>query len=115
MPKYTVERAFRIPVYQVLVIEADSVEAAAERAMAHEDWTGYRDDMESAGPVYIDMIAEGEWDSPHDAKPEAIREVPTRFTEEKSKGVALDPQRHAEGRSSALAGSEPPISFVSAS
>lgn len=80
MPTYTIERVFRMPVYQVLVVEAASVEAAAERAMRHEDWTGYREDFEAAGPVYIDMIAEGEWTSPYDAG-SAIRKVPERYVE----------------------------------
>jgi hypothetical protein len=35
MPKYVVERQYLLPVYQRLVVEADTVEAACEKAIDH--------------------------------------------------------------------------------
>jgi hypothetical protein len=38
MPKYVVERQYLLPVYQRLVIEADTVEEACEKAVDHDDY-----------------------------------------------------------------------------
>jgi hypothetical protein len=56
MPKYVVERQYLLPVYQRLVIEADTVEEACENAIDHDDWEDAVEDGDSARPTSINAV-----------------------------------------------------------
>jgi hypothetical protein len=55
MPKYVIERQFLIPVYQHLVVEADTPEEACGEAI-ERDWDDAVDDYESARETTITAI-----------------------------------------------------------
>jgi hypothetical protein len=62
MPRYVIEREFLIPVYQRLVVEADTLEEACSEAVEREDWDDAVDDYESARAttiVAIKLIPDG--------------------------------------------------------
>lgn len=48
MPKYVIERQYLLPIYQRLVVEADSVEEACQKAIDHDDWLDTEEDGEGA-------------------------------------------------------------------
>ena len=56
MPKYVIERQYLIPVYQRLVVEADTLEEACGEAVEREDWDDAVDDYESARATTITAI-----------------------------------------------------------
>jgi hypothetical protein len=56
MPKYVIERQYLIPVYQRLVVEADTPEEACGEAVGREDWDDAVDDYESARATTISAI-----------------------------------------------------------
>jgi len=56
MPKYVVERQYLLPVYQHLVIEADTIEEACEKAIDHNDWEDAVDDGNGARPTTINAV-----------------------------------------------------------
>lgn len=80
MAKYTVQRAYLMPMYQNIVVEADSIEEACEKALEYDTWDGQEDDPESSSSTYLDMIVEGEFDNPNDAPAEARREIPPFYS-----------------------------------
>ena len=62
MPKYVIERQYLIPVYQHLVVEADTPEEACSEAIEREDWADAVDNYESARAtriVAIKLIPDG--------------------------------------------------------
>ncbi len=92
--KYVIERQYLRPVYQRLVIEADSVEDACEKAIDHDDWEDAEEDGDGARATTISGVREmpdaidetwlglGEYlwcDEP--GRP-ARAEIPSRFSEE---------------------------------
>ena len=38
MPKYVIERQYLLPIYQRLMVEADTLEEACQKALNHDDW-----------------------------------------------------------------------------
>ena len=56
MPKYVVERQYLLPVYQRLVIEADTIEEACEKAIDHDDWEDAVEDGDGARPTSISAV-----------------------------------------------------------
>ena len=56
MSKYVIERQYLIPVYQRLVVEADTLEEACGEAVEREDWDDAVDDYESARATTITAI-----------------------------------------------------------
>jgi hypothetical protein len=56
MPKYVIERQYLLPVYQRLVVEADTPEAACGEAVERQDWDDAVDDYESARASTITAI-----------------------------------------------------------
>ena len=56
MPKYVVERQYLLPVYQRLVIEADTVEEACEKAVDHDDWQSAEEDGDGSRGTTINAI-----------------------------------------------------------
>jgi hypothetical protein len=56
MPKYVVERQYLLPVYQRLVIEADTVEAACAKAIDHDDWADAVEDPDGARATSINAV-----------------------------------------------------------
>ena len=56
MQKYVVERQYLLPVYQRLVIEADTVEEACEKAVDHDDWQSAEEDGDGSRGTTINAI-----------------------------------------------------------
>ena len=56
MPKYVIERHYLLPVYQRLLVEADSVEDACWKAVDHDDWSDAVEDNDGAGATTISAI-----------------------------------------------------------
>lgn len=59
MPIFTIETAYRIPVYRHGAYEADTIEEACRRAIEDDDWSGQKFDDESAGGPYVSGIWQG--------------------------------------------------------
>lgn len=53
MPQYTIETAYRIPVYRQRTYQADTAEAACALALEDDDWSTAREDAECAGDTYV--------------------------------------------------------------
>jgi hypothetical protein len=68
MPSFTLTRQYLLPVYQHLVIEAQTLEQACEKAIEHSDWEGSREDYDNARETTIECAAVGEWESLWSAK-----------------------------------------------
>jgi hypothetical protein len=56
MPKYVVERQYLLPVYQRLVIEADTIEEACEKAIDHDHWQAAEEDGDGSRGTTISAI-----------------------------------------------------------
>ena len=56
MPKFTIETTYDLPVYKQVTYEA----AACELALADDDWSKQKEDVESSGPTRITGIWIGE-------------------------------------------------------
>jgi hypothetical protein len=56
MPKFVIERQYLLPVYQRLVIEADTVEEACEKAIDHDVWEDAVEDGDGARPTSINAV-----------------------------------------------------------
>src|SRR5271155_3171400 len=54
--KYAIERQYLLPVYQHLVIAADSVADACRRAVEHDDWETGKEDYDNARATTITAI-----------------------------------------------------------
>jgi hypothetical protein len=67
MPRFTLIRQYLPPVYQHLIIEAQRLEQACEKAIEHSDWGGSQEDYDNAREPTMECAAVGEWESPHDA------------------------------------------------
>lgn len=76
MPLFTIETAYRLPVYRHQIYEADTLEQACRRAMDDDDWEHERRDYESAGETFVS----GAWIG-HTAYAGRGELVPSRFAE----------------------------------
>jgi hypothetical protein len=54
--KYAIERQYLLPVYQHLVIEAETAEEACRKALDHDDWEGAMEDIDSARETVITAL-----------------------------------------------------------
>jgi hypothetical protein len=54
--RYVVERQYLLPVYQRLLIEADTVEEACEEAVDHDDWQSAQEDGDGSRGATISAI-----------------------------------------------------------
>jgi len=60
MPGYTIERTYRLPIYQHGTYHDESVEGACRQALDDDDWCDEKQDYETAGQTYISGIWSGE-------------------------------------------------------
>lgn len=60
MPRYTIERMYRLPIYQHRTYHGESVEAACRQALDDDDWNDEKQDYETAGQTYISGIWSGD-------------------------------------------------------
>jgi hypothetical protein len=59
MPKFIIERQYLVPVYQHILVDAPTFEAACEKAVSDGiDWTNDKVDYESAGATTIRIAKE---------------------------------------------------------
>jgi hypothetical protein len=56
MPRYVIARQYLLPVYQRLVIEADTVEEACEKAIDHDVWEDAVEDGDGARATSINAV-----------------------------------------------------------
>ena len=56
MLKYVVERQYLLPMYQRLLIEADTVGEACEKAIDHDDWDDAVEDGDGARATSINAV-----------------------------------------------------------
>ena len=56
MPKYVIERQYLLPIYQRLVVEADTVEEACQQAVDHDNWDDAVEDNDGARATTISAI-----------------------------------------------------------
>jgi hypothetical protein len=54
--KYAIERQYLLPVYQHLVIEAETAEEACRKALEHDDWDGAAEDADGARETVITAL-----------------------------------------------------------
>jgi len=89
--KYVVERQYLLPVYQHLVIEADSAAEACRKAIDHDDWESAKEDGDGARKTTITALRQvGEGQEVEDLgyflygeRPnEAAEAVPAQFAED---------------------------------
>ena len=59
MPLYTIERTYRLPIYQHRTYHDESVEGACREALDDDDWSDEKRDYETAGKTYISGIWSG--------------------------------------------------------
>ncbi len=77
MPKYTIETTYHLPIFRHQTIEAPTLEAACRLATDGDDWSGERQDHETAGETYVS----GAWHGAGAAYHEPAPPVPSRFHE----------------------------------
>lgn len=77
MPVFTIETAYRIPVYRQRNYEASTLAEACRLAIEDGDWEGSKEDDESAGETYVT----GAW--PGDVPPYSVQSlsIPSQFGE----------------------------------
>lgn len=51
--KYVIERAYTLPIYQQLVIEADTLAEACQKAIEDDDWESAKEDTDGAEDIII--------------------------------------------------------------
>ncbi|RUV66330.1 hypothetical protein EOA88_30840 [Mesorhizobium sp. M5C.F.Ca.IN.020.14.1.1] len=59
MPEFTIETAYRLPVFRHSTYSADTSEAACRLAIEDKDWSGQREDYDSSGETYVTGIWKG--------------------------------------------------------
>lgn len=77
MPFFTIEATYRIPVYRQRTYEAETVEQACRLAIEDDDWSGQKEDFESAGETYVTSA----WPGPDSAYRVTALPVPSQFGE----------------------------------
>ena len=78
MPAFTLELTYRLPVYQHVTIEADTIEEACRIAIDTDDWERATKDYDSSGPVFVSEA----WDGADAAYQGKSVEVPLAFRED---------------------------------
>lgn len=56
MTKYVIERQYLLPIYQRVVVEADSVEEACQKAIDYDDWADAVEDRDGARETTIAAV-----------------------------------------------------------
>jgi hypothetical protein len=87
MPVFTIETAFRLPVYRQRSITADTLPEACRLAIADEDWWDQKHDYDNSGPTYVS----GAWAGEDAAYRGQALPVPSRFDEMVQRAVAHFP------------------------
>lgn len=59
MPEFTIETTYHLPVYRQRTYAAETPEAACRLAIADDDWSGQKEDAESAGETFVTGIWRG--------------------------------------------------------
>jgi hypothetical protein len=77
MAKFTIESAYRLPVYRQRTYEAPTLIEACRQAVADDDWDGAKNDYESSGATYVS----GAWDGSNSAYRHPALSVPGQFDE----------------------------------
>lgn len=54
--KYAIERQYLLPVYQHLVIEAQTADEACRKALDHDEWEGAMEDIDTARETVITAL-----------------------------------------------------------
>jgi hypothetical protein len=60
VPRFTIETTYRLPIYRHRTYEGQTVEAACRLALEDDDWSGEKQDYETAGQTYVTGIWPGE-------------------------------------------------------
>jgi hypothetical protein len=77
MPVFTIETTYRLPVFRLRSIIADTLDEACRLAIADEDWWDQKHDYDSSGQVYVS----GAWPGEDAAYYERALPVPSQFDE----------------------------------
>jgi hypothetical protein len=77
MPYFTIEKTYRLPVYQHKTYEAATVADACRLAIEDDDWENEKHDYESAGETYIT----GVWSGTDAAYSGPARPIPSHYTD----------------------------------
>lgn len=56
MPKYVIERQYLLPIYQRLMVEADTLEEACQKALNHDDWADAVEDGDGARATTVSAV-----------------------------------------------------------
>jgi hypothetical protein len=59
VPIFTIETTYRLPVYRQHTYEADTLDEACRLAIDDDDWSGEKQDYDSAGETFVTGIWEG--------------------------------------------------------
>lgn len=77
MPVFTLETTYRLPIFRHRNIEAPTLEEACRLAIEDDDWSGERQDYETAGATYVS----GAWPGADAAYSASALPVPSHFHE----------------------------------
>ena len=59
MPKYVIERQYRVPMYQHIVVEADNLDEACKKGISDDiDWDAHEMDCDGARKTTLTFIKE---------------------------------------------------------
>lgn len=53
MPWFTIETAYRLPVYRQRTYDAETIENACRLAIEDDDWSAQKEDHDSVGETYV--------------------------------------------------------------
>ena len=59
MPKFTVETTYHLPIYRHRNYEADTLDQACRLAVADDDWSDEKSDVDNSGETYVSGVWQG--------------------------------------------------------
>jgi hypothetical protein len=85
MSDFTIETTYHLPVFRQVTYAADTPEAACRLAIEDNDWSGQKEDYETAGETYVTGI----WQGADVAHRGPVIPVPPHFGETGQRQAAL--------------------------
>lgn len=77
MPVFTIETTYRLPMFRQHAYEAETIDPACQLAIADEDWSDARSDVETSGETYVS----GVWWGDDAADQSAAAPIPSQCKE----------------------------------
>ena len=77
MPLFTIERTYRLPVFRQRTYDAETLDHACRLAVADDDWSGEKADVEASGDTFVT----GVWPGADAAYQGSAAPIPSQFRE----------------------------------